>query len=88
MRLISHAAVAASFFAQVKLVGIVGEDFPKKYVELYKKHGIDLEIIERCFERTAPAQTLARMIGDHLEMALSAHQDLTGLDDSACGCTQ
>lgn len=39
----SHAAVAASFFAPVKLVGIVGQDFPKKYVDLYKKRGIDLE---------------------------------------------
>ena len=38
----SHAAVAASFFSPVKLVGGVGEDFPKKYVELYRKHGIDL----------------------------------------------
>src|ERR1043165_4226414 len=38
----SHAAVAASFFAPVKLVGVVGKDFPKKYVALYKKHGIDL----------------------------------------------
>ena len=38
----SHAAVAASFFAPVKLVGVVGEDFPKKYVALYKKHHIDL----------------------------------------------
>ena len=39
----SHAAVAASFFAPVKLVGVVGEDFPKKYIQLYKKHGIELE---------------------------------------------
>jgi sugar/nucleoside kinase (ribokinase family) len=39
----SHAAVAASFFAPVKLVGIVGDDFPKKYVKLYQKHKIDLE---------------------------------------------
>ena len=38
----SHAAVAASFFSPVKLVGVVGEDFPKKYVQLYRKHGIDL----------------------------------------------
>ncbi len=38
----SHAAVAASFFAPVKLVGVVGKDFPKKYVALYKKHRIDL----------------------------------------------
>ncbi len=39
----SHAAVAASFFAPVKMVGIVGKDFPKRYITLYKKHGIDLE---------------------------------------------
>ncbi len=39
----SHAAVAASFFAPVKLVGIVGKDFPKRYVSLYRKHKIDLE---------------------------------------------
>ena len=38
----SHAAVAASFFSPVKLVGGVGEDFPKKYIELYRKHKIDL----------------------------------------------
>lgn len=38
----SHASVAASFFAPVRLVGIVGEDFPRKYVQLYRRHGIDL----------------------------------------------
>ena len=39
----SHAAVAASFFGPVKLVGVVGEDFPKAYLELYRRHRIDLE---------------------------------------------
>jgi sugar/nucleoside kinase (ribokinase family) len=38
----SHAAVAASFFSPVKLIGIVGEDFPKKYIQLYQRHKIDL----------------------------------------------
>ncbi len=38
----SHAAVAASFFAPVKMVGVVGKDFPKRYINLYKKHGIDI----------------------------------------------
>src|SRR5215475_14428035 len=38
----SHASVAASFFSPVKLVGVVGEDFPPRYVALYKRHGIDL----------------------------------------------
>jgi sugar/nucleoside kinase (ribokinase family) len=39
----SYAAVAASFFGPVNLVGVVGDDFPKRYVQLYKRHGIDLE---------------------------------------------
>ena len=39
----SHAAVAASFFAPVKLVGVVGQDFPKKYLALYRRHNVDLE---------------------------------------------
>jgi len=38
----SHAAVAASFFSPVKLVGVVGDDFPKRYIKLYKRHRIDL----------------------------------------------
>jgi sugar/nucleoside kinase (ribokinase family) len=38
----SHAAVAASFFSPVKLVGVVGDDFPKAYLQLYRRHGIDL----------------------------------------------
>jgi cytidine kinase len=48
----SHAAVAASFFAPVKLVGGVGEDFPKKYLELYRRHKIDLEGLQ-----TLPGKT-------------------------------
>ncbi|HWD20808.1 MAG TPA: PfkB family carbohydrate kinase [Verrucomicrobiae bacterium] len=39
----SHASVAASFFAPVKMVGVVGDDFPKNYLRLYRKHKIDLE---------------------------------------------
>jgi sugar/nucleoside kinase (ribokinase family) len=39
----SHAAVAASFFGPVRLVGVVGDDFPKRYLQLYQRHGIDLE---------------------------------------------
>jgi sugar/nucleoside kinase (ribokinase family) len=39
----SHASVAASFFGPVRLVGVVGDDFPKKYVQLYRRHRIDLE---------------------------------------------
>lgn len=38
----SHAAVAASFFSPVKLIGVVGDDFPKKYLQLYHRHKIDI----------------------------------------------
>jgi len=38
----SHAAVAASFFSAVNLVGVVGTDFPKRYIRLYQRHGINL----------------------------------------------
>lgn len=39
----SHAGVAASLFAPVNLVGVVGSDFPRRYLELYRRHGIDLQ---------------------------------------------
>src|ERR1017187_9756746 len=39
----SHAAVAASSFGQVRVVGIVGGDFPARYLNLYRRHNIDLE---------------------------------------------
>ena len=38
----SHAAVAASFFGPVRMVGVVGKDFPKRYLQLYERHDIDL----------------------------------------------
>ena len=43
----SHAAVAASFFAPTKLLGVVGEDFPKPYIKLYERHGICTKGLER-----------------------------------------
>lgn len=43
----SHAAVAASFFSPVSLIGVVGEDFPRRYIDLYRKHRIDLEGLQR-----------------------------------------
>jgi sugar/nucleoside kinase (ribokinase family) len=38
----SHAAVAASFFSPVRIIGVVGDDFPPKYLRLYRRHKIDL----------------------------------------------
>jgi sugar/nucleoside kinase (ribokinase family) len=39
----SHAGVAASFFSPVKLIGVVGKDFPGKYLNLYRRHKINLD---------------------------------------------
>ncbi len=48
----SHAAVAASFFAPTRLVGVVGDDFPKRYVNLFEKRGMDLEGLQRVEGKT------------------------------------
>ncbi len=48
----SHAAVAASFFCQPRMVGVVGDDFPARYVRLYRKRRIDLAGLQR-----APGKT-------------------------------
>ncbi|HNS69915.1 MAG TPA: PfkB family carbohydrate kinase [Verrucomicrobiota bacterium] len=48
----SHAAVAASFFGPVQLVGVVGQDFPGRYLRLYQRHGIDLAGLQRRPGRT------------------------------------
>src|SRR5437016_5098377 len=42
----SHAAVAASFFSPVRLVGVVGEDFPKRYFHVYNRGRIDLQALQ------------------------------------------
>ncbi|HVW19870.1 MAG TPA: PfkB family carbohydrate kinase [Opitutaceae bacterium] len=38
----SYAAIAASYFAPTRLVGIVGADFPKSFLARYRKHKLDL----------------------------------------------
>jgi sugar/nucleoside kinase (ribokinase family) len=42
----SYASVAASFFTPVNMVGIVGRDFPTKYLGLYRERGINLDGLE------------------------------------------
>ncbi len=38
----SYAAVSASNFSPVNLVGIVGEDFPKDHIDLFRRRQVDL----------------------------------------------
>src|SRR5207302_7471837 len=48
----SYAAVAASFFSPVRLVGIVGDDFPKSEFDFWKSRKIDSEGVQRANGKT------------------------------------
>ena len=40
----TYISLAASYFSSpVNMVGVVGSDFPKKYIDLMEEHGVDLE---------------------------------------------
>ena len=42
----SFAAIAASFFSPVNMVSIVGKDFPKKHIDLFKSRSINLDGVQ------------------------------------------
>src|ERR1044071_10029810 len=48
----SYAAAAASFFSPVKLVGIVGSDFPESEFDFWKARKIDVEGVQRVHGKT------------------------------------
>ena len=48
----SYAALGASFFAPVQLVGVVGHDFPESEFEFWKTHEIDATGVERAEGKT------------------------------------
>ena len=48
----SYAALAASFFSPVRLVGIVGDDFPKSEFDFWKSRKIDTEGVQRVNGKT------------------------------------
>src|ERR1700720_2669921 len=48
----SYAALAASFFSPVKLVGIVGSDFPQSELDFWKSRKIDIEGVQRVAGKT------------------------------------
>lgn len=39
----TYFSTAASYFVGVKLCAVVGEDFPKEYINSFKKHNIDVD---------------------------------------------
>ncbi len=48
----SFFSVAASHFVGVRLVAVVGEDFPDEHVAMLREHGVDLAGLERAEGRT------------------------------------
>jgi cytidine kinase len=42
----SYASISASFFTPVKLVGIVGSDFPREHFTLFESRGISLDGVQ------------------------------------------
>jgi sugar/nucleoside kinase (ribokinase family) len=48
----SYAAAAASYFSPVKLVGVVGSDFPESEFQFWKKRNIDTEGVQRVSGKT------------------------------------
>ncbi len=48
----TYFSTAASYFTPVKLVAVVGEDFPKAHLEFLKERGIDFEGLEHRPGRT------------------------------------
>ena len=48
----SYAALGASFFSPVKLVGIVGDDFPASEFDFWKSREIDAEGVQRVMGKT------------------------------------
>jgi len=43
----SYFALGASFFAPVRIVGVIGQDFPQEYLDLFSQRQIDLEGIQK-----------------------------------------
>ena len=56
----SYAAVGASFFTPVNLVGVVGDDFPKAHIDFFGSRQIDLQGLQ-----TVPGKTF-RWSGEYM----------------------
>lgn len=48
----SYFSLAASLFTDVKIVAVIGEDFPDKYIQLFESKGIEIKGIQRASGKT------------------------------------
>ncbi|MDA0577093.1 MAG: PfkB family carbohydrate kinase [Verrucomicrobia bacterium] len=71
---VSYACAAASFFSRVGMVGVVGTDFPAKYLNAYRRLGIDLRGLQQVEGRTF------RWAGEYDADMINRHTLLTELN--------
>jgi len=74
----SYSSVAASFFAPVSMVAVVGEDFPEEHVRLFQSRNIDLSALEK-----RPGKTFfwAGEYGEDPNQAVTRQTDLNVFAD-------
>src|SRR5438105_2715734 len=48
----TYFSVAASYFSPVRVVAVVGTDFPEKHVDVFRKHNVDTAGLARVEGRT------------------------------------
>ena len=70
----TYFALAASYFTKVRVVAVVGEDFPPEHEEVLKNHGIDLRGIARSAGKTF------RWGGHYVDNLNEAKTDFTELN--------
>ena len=70
----TYFALAASYFTEVRVVAVVGEDFTSEHEDVFKKHGVDTRGIER-----APGKTF-RWGGHYVDNLNEAKTDYTELN--------
>jgi sugar/nucleoside kinase (ribokinase family) len=70
----TYFALAASYFTEVRVVAVVGEDFPAQYEAVLKNHGVDMCGIERAKGKTF------RWGGQYLDNLNEAKTDFTELN--------
>ncbi|MGA8540633.1 MAG: sugar kinase, partial [Terriglobales bacterium] len=70
----TYFALAASYFTEVRVVAVVGEDFAVEHEAILKKHGVDTRGIERTAGKTF------RWGGQYLDNLNEAKTDFTELN--------
>ena len=70
----TYFALAASYFTEVRIVAVVGEDFTTEHEEIFRKRGIDTQGIERAKGKTF------RWGGQYLDNLNEAKTDFTELN--------